>query len=84
MVRLVVSQLEELDTFELLLANSTSHETSSVVATVTVLFVPLVVDLVSDDELPSSVNDSAVRRTVPVQDNPACSVKDRVPLTGAP
>ena len=80
-VRLVVSHLVDPDTRGSELANTTSHETSAVASTVTLL---LVVDLVAGDTALVNVKLSAARNTVPVQVRPACSVNDRVPLSGAP
>jgi hypothetical protein len=80
-VRLVDSHLVDPDTNGFVLENTTSHETSFVASTVTEL---LVVDLVTGDVAPLSVNVSAALSTVPVQVRPSCSVNDSVPLIGAP
>jgi hypothetical protein len=69
------------ETFGSVLVKTTSHETSAVAETVTVV---LLVDLVRGEAALLNVNVSAGLSTCPVHVNPEWSVNDSEPLSGAP
>ena len=79
-VSAVLSHREEPDTKLSVDVKTTSHETVLVVVTETV---ELVVDRVTGEAEPLKVKVSALRKIVPVQLPPSCSVNDNDPLKGA-